>query len=52
MAVFSGARRAQSVTLPGRPPSEQEETFYRVSPGYFATLRTPLLGGRDFTLPR
>ena len=50
MPVFSGERRAQRVILPGRPPSELEETFYRVSPGYFATLRTPLLGGRDFTL--
>jgi putative ABC transport system permease protein len=49
MAVFSGARRAQRVVLPGKPPSDGEETFYRVSPGYFATLRTPLLGGRDFT---
>ena len=49
MPVFSGARRAQRVVLPGRPPSEREETFYRVSPGYFATLRTPLLKGRDFT---
>lgn len=49
MAVFSGARRAQRVVLPGKGPSEQEETFYRISPGYFATLRTPLLNGRDFT---
>jgi predicted permease len=48
MAIFSGARRAQRVILPGRPPSEREGTFYRVSPGYFATLRTPLLAGRDF----
>ena len=49
MAVFSGARRAQRVLLPGKPISEQQETFYRVSPGYFATLHTPLLDGRDFT---
>ncbi len=49
MAIFSGGRRAQRVILPGKPPSEREETFYRVSPGYFAALRTPLLSGRDFT---
>lgn len=49
MAVFSGARRAQRVVLPGKAPSEQEEIFYRVSPGYFRTLHTPLLSGRDFT---
>ena len=48
MPVFSDARRAQRVVLPGQAPSDQEETFYRVSPGYFATLRTPLLEGRDF----
>ena len=50
MAIFSGARRAQRIIVPGHPPSDREETFYRVSPGYFATLRTPLLSGRDFTL--
>lgn len=49
MALFSGDRRAQRIILPGKPPSDQVETFYRVSPGYFAALRTPLLAGRDFT---
>jgi predicted permease len=48
MAVFSGARRNDRVVRPGKPPSEREEVFYRISPGYFATLRTPLLSGRDF----
>lgn len=49
MALFSGDRRAQRIVLPGKPPSDQVETFYRISPGYFAALRTPLLAGRDFT---
>ena len=49
MPVFSGARRAQRIALPGQPLSDHEETFYRISPGYFDTLRTPLLEGRDFT---
>lgn len=49
MPVFSGARRAQRVGLPGKALSSQEVTFYRVSPGYFATLHTRLLEGRDFT---
>lgn len=47
MAVFSGARRAQRIVLPGSAPSEREETFYRVDPGYLATFKTPLLAGRD-----
>ncbi len=50
MAMFSGSRRSERVVLPGKPPSEQEEVFYRVSPGFFATLRTPLLSGRDFAV--
>jgi len=48
--LFSGARRAQRILVPGRPLADRPETFYRVSPGYFATLRTPLLSGRDFTV--
>jgi predicted permease len=49
MPILSGARRAQRLAVPGKQLSEREETFYRVSPDYFATLRTPLLSGRDFT---
>jgi predicted permease len=46
--IFQGTGWSQQVILPGKGPSEQEEIFYRVSPGYFAALRTPLVAGRDF----
>ncbi len=42
---------AQPVQPEGTAPKSQRDTlmfFNRVSPGYFATLRTPLLLGRDF----
>jgi predicted permease len=48
-AIFEGSRRTDRVVIPGAAPSEREEIFYRVSPEYFATLRTPLVEGRDFT---
>ena len=47
-AVFGDSRRTEQIVLEGRPPSERHETFYRISPGYFAALQTPLLEGRDF----
>src|SRR6185437_8673132 len=46
--IFEGGGWSQQVIIPGKGPSEQEEILYRVSPGYFATLRTSLLAGRDF----
>ena len=46
--IFQGGGWSEQVIIPGKGPSEQEEIFYLVSPGYFATLKTPLLGGRDF----
>ncbi len=46
--IFEGGSWSQQVIIPGKGPSEQEEILYRVSPGYFATLRTPFLAGRDF----
>jgi predicted permease len=48
MSVFTGAKRLQRIVLPGQAPGSREEVFYRISPGYFPTLRTPLLAGRDF----
>jgi predicted permease len=47
-AIFEGSGWTDQVIVPGKPPAEREEIFYRVSPGYFSTLRTPLLAGRDF----
>lgn len=48
--IFRGTGWSEQVILPGKGPSEQEEIFYGVSPGYFAALRTPLLAGRDFAV--
>jgi predicted permease len=47
-AIFDSSYWTEQLLLPGKPPSEREEIFYHISPGYFATLRTPLLSGRDF----
>jgi predicted permease len=46
--IFEGTGWSEAIVVPGKPPSDREEIFYRVSPGYFATLRTPLLEGREF----
>jgi putative ABC transport system permease protein len=47
-AIFSNSSWTDQIFLPGKPPSDREEIFYRISPGYFTTLATPLLSGRDF----
>jgi predicted permease len=47
-AMFGDSKRAEQIVLQGKPPAERQETFYRISPGYFAALRIPLLDGRDF----
>jgi putative ABC transport system permease protein len=46
--ILGGTGWSQQVMIPGKSPSEREEIFYRVSPGYFAALRTQLRIGRDF----
>ncbi|HEY2852430.1 MAG TPA: ABC transporter permease [Gemmatimonadaceae bacterium] len=46
-SMFEGSRRMERVQVAGQSPLEREEIFYRVSPGFFATLEIPLLGGRD-----
>jgi predicted permease len=46
--IFQGTGWSEQITIPGKSPSDREEILYRISPGYFAALRTPLLAGRDF----
>lgn len=48
--IFAGGGWTQQIFISGKGPSEREEILYRVSPSYFAALRTPLLAGRDFNL--
>jgi putative ABC transport system permease protein len=47
-ALFDGSHWSSQVILPDHSKTDREEIFYSVSPGYFSTLRTPLLAGRDF----
>ena len=47
-SIFQGTGWDQQIVIPGKGPSERQEIFYPVSAGYFATLRTRLLSGRDF----
>ncbi len=46
--IFQGTGWSEQITIPGQEPSDREEILYRISPGYFAALRTRLLAGRDF----
>jgi putative ABC transport system permease protein len=50
---LGGGNAVASVAAEGRAPAEGEQParvpFHVVSPGYFATLRIPVLDGRDFS---
>ena len=46
--LFDAPQIGAQVIVPGKPLPDREEIFSSVSPGYFATLHTPLLAGRDF----
>ncbi|MEO7144796.1 MAG: ABC transporter permease, partial [Bryobacteraceae bacterium] len=46
--IFEGGGWSGQVIIPGGGPSEREEIFYRVSPGYFTAMQTPLVAGRGF----
>jgi predicted permease len=46
--LFDGTQPESQIILPGKPAPDREEIFYPISPNYFATVRTPLLSGRDF----
>ncbi len=46
---LSGGIYSGRIAVDGQAPSGNAH-FNAVSPGYFATLRTPLLTGRDFTM--
>lgn len=47
-ALFDGSHNSTQIILPGQPPSDREENSISVSPHYFATMRIPLLAGREF----
>ncbi len=45
---FGGGGWMEQIFVPGKGPSKTEELLFPVSTDYFATLRIPLLAGRDF----
>jgi predicted permease len=51
VALLSGGNRSEGFTVVGRPEKDNSlpsADLYMVTPGYFATIGTPLLAGRDF----
>jgi putative ABC transport system permease protein len=47
---ISGGIWSQDVLVDGRLQSGENPIFFAVSPGFFKTLRIPLVAGRDFNL--
>ena len=47
--LMSGAGWSGWVRMPGRPPDDREVYFLEVTPGFFDTMRTRLLSGRDLS---
>ena len=50
---LSGNTQSSNFSIQGYKPSEEENMNFeqpRITPGYFATLRQPVLAGREFTL--
>jgi predicted permease len=50
-SLFSGNSWTEAVTVPGftpRPGENQEAVLLVISPGFFRTMATPVLRGRDF----
>src|SRR5208283_1344628 len=53
IALLSGDNSTSSIHVDGYQPKPEEDMnphFMQLSPGYFATLGTPLLLGRDVTI--
>jgi putative ABC transport system permease protein len=47
--AIGGRNASFPYSLPGRPTEPTQLSVTVISPGYFATIRTPILVGRDFT---
>lgn len=50
LSPFGGSGRNGEVRAPDQPSAQAKLSYFnRVGPGYFATLQTTMLAGRDFT---